>query len=136
MTIEPFSSYILRDETKKIVHGGINSVSLKNKLEMDQVNAALAKATSEPFITPYIGYGAVAKILAHWNIILPQHIFLDHDEDDVVIAVSHFGEIQGLDPNQDNTYYMFFSYGMNDDGYFDVVAELSDSDLRDTETEE
>lgn len=127
MHIEPFSSYVMKDETKKIVQGGINSISLKNKLEMDKLNAAMARATAEPFITPYIGMGAIARVLAHANIILPQHVFLDQDEDDVVFEVSHFGEINGWNKDTDNRYYVFFSYGMNDDGMFDVVAELVDS---------
>lgn len=137
MAYKSFKDFISEEDTYSIVQTGINSKGLENPATIQALNAALAKTTSHPFITPYIGLGAIARVLAYANIILPQYIFMDKEQGEVVFDATHFGKVDGVDvkankvSEDDQTkYYVYYSYSMNDDGYYDVYAELvPDTDL-------
>lgn len=136
MKLTSFKKYLEEqehDDTKHIIQTGLNSKGIMNDVTKDILNSRLAMATDSPFLTPYIALGSVARVVAYANIILPQYVFMDRDEGEVVFDATQFGEIAGINidgsparPNVDH--YIYFSYAMNDNGYFDCFAALVDSD--------
>jgi len=133
MKVFSFKQFLEEEDTKAIVKTGVNSKSLDNNVTKEMLNAQLAKTTGHPFITPYIALGAIARVLAYANIILPQYVFLDRKEGEVVFDATQFGKMAGVNldgspANNDTEYFVYFSYSMNDDGYYDCFAVLADQD--------
>ena len=133
MKVFSFKQFLEEEDTKAIVQTGVNSKSLDNNVTKEMLNAQLAKTTGHPFITPYIALGAIARVLAYANIILPQYVFLDRKEGEVVFDATQFGKMAGVNldgspANNDTEYFVYFSYSMNDDGYYDCFAVLADQD--------
>ena len=133
MKVFSFKQFLEEEDTKAIVQTGVNSKSLDNNVTKEMLNAQLAKTTGHPFITPYIALGAIARVLAYANIILPQYVFLDKKDGEVVFDATQFGKMAGVNldgspANNDTEYFVYFSYSMNDDGYFDCFAVLADQD--------
>jgi hypothetical protein len=135
MAFKSFKDYISEEDiTKMIVQTGVNSKGFDNPLTVQLLNTQLAKTTSHSFITPYIALGAISRVLAYANIILPQYVFLDKEEGEVVFDATHFGKVGGI--NLDGTkaeskepdHFVYFSYEMNDEGYYDVFAALVTTD--------
>mgnify|MGYP006273813223 CR=1 FL=1 len=143
MAFKSFKDYISEEDiTKMIVQTGVNSKGLDNPLTVQMLNAQLAKTTSHSFITPYIALGAISRVLAYANIILPQYVFLDKEEGEVVFDATHFGKVTGVNldgtnaENKEPMHFVYFSYEMND-GYYDVFAALvTSAELEDIMTTE
>lgn len=119
---------------KYLVQAGINSKGLENPLTRQMLNAQLSKTTGHSFITPYIALGAISRVLAYANIILPQYVFLNKENGETVFDVNQFGRMDGIDLNGTtmfNTfkepYYVYFSYDLNEEGYYDVFAAIVNS---------
>jgi len=146
MASKSFKEYISEDITKMVVQTGVDSKGLDNQLTVQMLNSQLAKTTSHSFITPYIALGAISRVLAYANIILPQYVFLDKEEGEVVFDATHFGKVAGINldgtkaDSEEPMHFVYFSYEMNDDGYYDVFAALVTSteleDIMTTEEEE
>lgn len=120
---------------KYLVQAGINSKGLENPLTRQTLNAQLSKTTGHSFITPYIAIGAISRVLAYANIILPQYIFLNKENGEVVFDVNQFGRMDGIELDGTkvfNTfkepYYVYFTYDLNEEGYFDVFAAIVNAD--------
>jgi len=133
MKVFSFKQFLEEEDTKAIVQTGVNSKSLDNNVTKEMLNAQLAKTTGHPFITPYIALGAIARVLAYANIILPQYVFLDKKDGEVVFDATQFGKMAGVNldgspANNDTEYFVYFSYSMNDDGYYDCFAILVDQE--------
>lgn len=146
MASKSFKEYISEDITKMVIQTGVDSKGLDNQLTVQMLNSQLAKTTSHSFITPYIALGAISRVLAYANIILPQYVFLDKEEGEVVFDATHFGKVAGINldgtkaDSEEPMHFVYFSYEMNDDGYYDVFAALVTSteleDIMTTEEEE
>lgn len=133
MKVPSFKKFLEEEDSKAIVQTGLNSKSIDNSVTKEIINSRLANATSNPFLTPYIALGSIARILAYVNIVVPQYTFLDRDEGEVVFDATQVGQIAGvnLDGSPAKTeadHFIYFSYSMNDEGYYDCFAALVDSD--------
>lgn len=120
---------------KYLMQAGINSKGLENPLTRQTLNAQLSKTTSHPFITPYIALGAIGRVLAYANIILPQYVFLNKEGGEKVFDVNQFGRMDGVNLDGSKVvnefkepYYVYFSYDMDEDGYYDVFAAIVNSE--------
>lgn len=144
MTFKSFREFVAEEDiTKMIVQTGVNSKGLDNPLTVQTINSQLAKTTGHSFITPYIALGAISRVLAYANIILPQYVFLDKEEGEVVFDATHFGKIDGVNPDgtkaesKEPLHFVYFTYEMNEEGYYDVFAALVTTDeLQDIMTTE
>lgn len=119
---------------KFLMRSGINSKAVENPLTRQTINAQLAKTVGHPFLTPYIALGAVQRILAYASIVIPQYVFLDKEQGEVIFDVNQFGRVDGINLDGSKVvdeladkYYVFFAYEMNDEGTFDVIAQLVNS---------
>ncbi len=133
MKVPSFKKFLKEEDSKAIVQTGLNSKSIDNSVTKEIINSRLANATSNPFLTPYIALGSIARILAYVNIIVPQYTFLDRDEGEVVFDATQVGQIAGVNldgspARSEADHFIYFSYSMNDEGYYDCFAALVDSD--------
>ena len=133
MKISSFKKFLEEEDSKAIVQTGLNSKSIDNSVTKEIINSRLANATANEFLTPYIALGSVARILAYVNIVVPQYTFLDRDEGEVVFDATQVGQIAGVNldgspARSEADHFIYFSYSMNDDGYYDCFAALVDSD--------
>ena len=135
MKISSFKKFIKEEEdSKAIVKTGVNSVGVDNTITREILNSRLANVTRAPFLTPYIALGNVARVLAYASIVVPQYTFLDRDEGEVVFDANQFGKTVGIkidgtpEDEEETDYYVYFSYSMNDDGFYDCFAALVDSE--------
>lgn len=120
---------------KYLMQAGINSKGLENPLTRQTLNAQLSKTTSHDFITPYIALGAISRVLAYANIILPQYVFLNKEGGETVFDVNQFGRMDGVNLDGSKVvnefkepYYVYFTYDMNEEGYYDVFAAIVNSE--------
>lgn len=120
---------------KYLMQAGINSKGLENPLTRQTLNAQLSKTTSHDFITPYIALGAISRVLAYANIILPQYVFLNKEGGETVFDVNQFGRMDGVNLDGSKVvnefkepYYIYFTYDMNEEGYYDVFAAIVNSE--------
>lgn len=133
MKVPSFKKFLEEEDSKAIVQTGLNSKSIDNSVTKEIINSRLANATSNPFLTPYIALGSIARILAYVNIVVPQYTFLDRDEGEVVFDATQVGQIAGVNldgspARSEAEHFIYFSYSMNDEGYYDCFAALVDSD--------
>jgi len=133
MKVPSFKKFLEEEDSKAIVQTGLNSKSIDNSVTKEIINSRLANATSNPFLTPYIALGSIARILAYVNIVVPQYTFLDRDEGEVIFDATQVGQIAGVNldgspARSEADHFIYFSYSMNDEGYYDCFAALVDSD--------
>lgn len=133
MKVFSFKQFLEEEDSKAIVQTGINSKGLDNTVTKEIINSRLVAATNHSYLTPYIALGNVARILAYVGIVVPQYTFLNREEGEVVFDAPQFGEVVGV--NLDGTpahpktqYFIYFSYAMNEDGYYDCFAVIVDID--------
>ena len=133
MKVSSFKQFLEEEDSKAIVQTGINSKGIDNNVTKEIINSRLALVTNHEFLTPYIALGSISRVLAYANIIVPQYTFLDRHEGEVVFDATQFGKMFGV--NTDGTkvpsesgHFVYFSYVMNDDGYYDCFAALVDQD--------
>jgi hypothetical protein len=133
MKVFSFKQFLEEDDSKAIVQTGINSKGLDNSVTKEIINSRLVAATNHAYLTPYIALGNIARILAYVGIVVPQYTFLDREEGEVIFDAPQFGQVAGV--NIDGTpaipktqYFIYFSYAMNEDGYYDCFAALVDID--------
>jgi len=133
MKISSFKKFLEEEDSKAIIQTGLNCKSIDNKVTKEIINSRLINVTSNPFLTPYIALGNVARVLAYANIVVPQYTFLDREEGEVVFDATQFGQLAGVNldgspAKSEVDHFIYFSYTMNDDGYYDCFAALVDSD--------
>ena len=68
MKVPSFKKFLEEEGSKAIVQTGLNSKSIDNSVTKEIINSRLANATSNPFLTPYIALGSIARILAYRTI--------------------------------------------------------------------
>jgi len=132
-----------KDQSYEWIRLGHDSKGLDNETFRQSINSSLAKATARPFLTPYIGYGCVQRILALAAVQLPQTIFLDKTGGDVVFAANQFGQKSRwdiCDPTakefgatrsqteaDDKTFHVYFCYEQEENGNYEVFAAIVNS---------
>lgn len=133
MKVSSFKKFLEEEDSKSIIQTGFNSKSIDNSVTKEIINSRLSVATNNPFLTPYIALGSIARVLAYVNIIVPQYTFLDREEGEVVFDATQVGQLGGVNldgspARPDADHFIYFSYVMNDDGYYDCFAALVDSE--------
>ena len=127
-----------------IAEGGYNVpvVSLsKEKVNLDEpstrneINRNLTAELSHDWMNPYGGWYKIRKVLSMYGISLPKVIFQDAEEGEEVVAISQFGDKIGanldgsinMDP-QDSDYYLYYSYGIGESGFYEAFAVITDEE--------
>jgi hypothetical protein len=153
MKILSFKQFVKEEGSYDTVKLGGDSSGLDNPKVRGALNANLQRATNQHFLTPYMGLGAIARVLAYAHIIVPQYTFLNNDGGEVVFEASPIGHVSGLTVNTPTgagaevppTYHVYFEYQPIGNGYYacfaSVVTEdeleelLDDVDAEDEEEE-
>ena len=108
------------------------NVDIDDPAVRDSINTFLTGVTAKCFVTPYIAYERVSKVLANFHVHLPRTTFLENDSGMVVLPVSQFGGKVGM--RNDGTvvtkdpqpYHVYFEYRRSEKGLFDVFCEILD----------
>ena len=129
--MKSFNSFITEEvDLAAYVHSG--NLDVDDPAVRDSINTFLTGVTAKCFVTPYIAYERVSKVLANFHIHLPKTTFLENDSGKVVLPVSQFGGKFGM--RNDGTvvtknpdgYYVYFEYRRSDKGLYDVFCEVLD----------
>jgi len=157
MKLKTLKQY-LSEETVPFANVKSGSFDIRDAAVRDNLNSLLAGVTSEKFVTPYIAYQRVSKVLASYHIFVPVNTFLEGDSGHLAHSINQFGpkfgqtddgqfvingevrkdythgpheEGEGNQLIQKPTvteYYMYFEYRMSDCGMFNVFCEIVDED--------
>lgn len=109
--------------------------NLADKTTRQELNHNLALAVAGNNINPYSAWNRVSKVLVLFGITLPKVIFHDLDMGEEIVHIDQFGARSGAELNgtvekmnnlDEVQYYFYFSYEMDDNGYYDVEAMISD----------
>lgn len=109
-------------------------VGVDNGPVRDNINIHLAAVTARPHATPYHAMEMVRKVLAPFSIFPPATNFLDGDSGHEVFHIKQFGDKMGMTNDgrvvvkNEDPYYVYFEYQMNDRGSFDIFCEIVDED--------
>ena len=126
---------------------GDPSVDIENPEVKTQVNSLLGRALETSFITPYMGIERISNVLSRYHIPVPKSSFLEGDHGYKVFDVVQFGHKFGMNDQgevvqkDECSCSLYFEYQLNDDGEFDIFAEIVsqeelDEILNDVEAEE
>lgn len=132
-----FKQYLAEDcgikiATAKIEKSGSN---LADEITRQELNRNLALAVSGNNMSPYTAWNRASKALVLFGITLPKVIFHDLDVGEEIVHIDQFGarsgaELSGTVEKLNNLdevqHYFYFSYEMNDNGYYEVEAMISD----------
>jgi hypothetical protein len=118
-----------------IAHIEKSGSNLADKTTRQELNHNLALAVAGNNINPYSAWNRVSKVLVLFGITLPKVIFHDLDMGEEIVHIDQFGARSGAELNgtvekmnnlDEVQHYFYFSYEMNDNGYYDVEAMISD----------
>jgi hypothetical protein len=132
-----FKQYLAEDgdikiPTAKIEKSGSN---LADKTTRQELNHDLALAVSGNNMSPYTAWNRASKVLVLFGINLPKVTFHDLDVGEEIVHIDQFGARSGAELNgtiekmnnlDEVQHYFYFSYEMNDNGYYEVEAMISD----------
>ena len=129
-----------------IVEGGygvpVVSIS-KDKVDLskadtrNEINRLIASELSRSWMNPYGGWKKIERVLEMYSIELPRIIFHDEDEGEEVVAIQQFGDKWGatLDGqvtspsgSDDAEYFLYYSYGIAEHGFYDCYAVVTDEE--------
>mgnify|MGYP003332380406 FL=1 len=103
----------------------------------NEINRNLAASLSRNFVNPYGGWVSIRKILDQYGIFLPKIVFQDQEDGEEIVALNQFGDKWGatLDgvvtsPNDsaEEDYYLYYSFGRDESGFYDIFAKIVDED--------
>ena len=120
-----FLQFLKEDPKVPVTELNIQTVNLNDPATMADINVQLAHQTSEPFMTPYIGLNTVMRVLAPYSIFLPK-MNLDGESGSEYVEITQFGP--GSVDSDDGLFFFYMEYAINDDGYFDIFAEVVAAD--------
>lgn len=118
-----------------IAHIEKSGSNLADKITRQELNHNLALAVAGNNINPYSAWNRVSKVLVLFGITLPKVIFHDLEMGEEIVHIDQFGARSGAELNgtveklnnlDEVQYYFYFSYEMDDNGYYDVEAMISD----------
>lgn len=134
------------------VRSGI--IDVQDKEVRENINILLNRATHEKYLTPYIAFERVSKVLANFLIFLPNQGFMEGDFGNAVIPVEQFGIKAGMTNTgqfvtkgevekdfthgphvggegneevsepQDIKCFVYFEYQLGDCGMFNVFCQI------------
>ena len=106
------------------------TMDIDDEATRDNINVVLNGATSLTYPNPYIALERVKKVLANWHIFLPRTAFMEHDHGFEIWNIQQFGNRVGMNDqgqfvkNEEGNFFLFFEYGLNDQGTFSVYCEV------------
>lgn len=108
-----------------------STISISNIKIRSQINIMLGKELNEIILSPVIGIQKIRKVLHYHSLDIPALYELEPEGDEVVIEMNQFGEI--LDYNrpeneEKDCYYLYILYHLNDDGYYEFYAQITDDE--------
>ena len=121
---------------------GVPVVSLsKDKVDLakadtrNEINRNISAELSRDWMNPYGGWSRVRKVLAMYNIFLPNIIFRDEEEGEEVVAIQQFGDKVGAKidgtvnmVSDDAEYFLYYSYGIGMSGFYETYAVITDEE--------
>lgn len=133
-----FKSF-LTEEVDQYLASPTGDNELKDASGMRNINLHLKRVSSDQYVTPHIGLNRIRQTLAYFNIALPRFDFGNTDEGETAFEILPWGGVTGRtkdgDPilgDDDDTNYLYMAWRMNDQGMFDLEAEvMSEADLED-----
>jgi hypothetical protein len=114
-----------------------DEVDLSKEETRNEMNRNISAELSRHFMNPYGAWLKIGKILEMYSIFLPKVIFNDEMEGEEVVAIQQFGGQWGADlsgkvttPNSpdDTEYYLYYSYGIDDGGFYSAYACVVDEE--------
>lgn len=141
MAYKTYNAFLAEQErTYDFVKLGNDGKGFDNHVFLQALNSSLAKTCSHTFITPYIALGSISRVLAYGRIIIPQVQILDKEKGTIVFDCHQFGDVHGKNLDGSvatsdndflgqpvNKYFVFFSYHMEPDGFYDCFCKIVDS---------
>lgn len=100
----------------------------------NNINTLIAGVTAKDFVTPYIAFERVRKVLSYYHIHVPGILVLKGSHGVQSFPANQFDNISGMNnqgqfvSKQDSPYSIFFEYRCNDKGMFDVFCEIVDEE--------
>jgi hypothetical protein len=114
-----------------------DKVDLSDFTTRNEINRNIAAELSREWMNPYGGWSRIRKILSLYNIFLPNVIFKDEEEGEEIVVLSQFGDKWGASlngtitsPNDADTpeYYLYYSYGISEHGFYKAEAKVTDEE--------
>lgn len=98
--------------------GGYNitTVSLSNSINLDEINEELEISLENHLTNPYVGWLNITNILSEHGIKLPKVLFEESQETEEVIILN-FNESE---------YYFYYNHRLNEEGYYESFAIITD----------
>lgn len=124
----------INEETMPFAQTEKGFVGVDDAAVRDNINSLIAGVTKSKFITPYIAFERVSKVLANFHIFPPKQQFLDQDHGVVAVEINQFGSKVGMTnagevvTSDSSPYYLYFEYENDDEGMFEVFSEIVTSD--------
>jgi hypothetical protein len=124
-----------RDFTIPIAHIEKSGSNLADKITRQELNRNLALAVNGNYMNPYSAWIRSSKVLSLFGITLPKVVFHDLEVGEEIVHIDQFGARSGAELNgtvekmnnlDEVQHYFYFSYEMNDNGYYDIEAMISD----------
>ena len=144
--MKKFKEFI-NEETMPFAQTEKGFIGVEDAAVRDNINSLIAGVTKSKFLTPYIAFERVSKVLANFHIFPPKQQFLDQDHGIVAVEINQFGSKVGMTndgevvTSDSSPYYLYFEYEDDDEGMFEVFSEIVTSDeldeiLSETDNEE
>lgn len=118
---------IVKHETPKD-----SDISINNPLVRTEINYRLGNELNEIILSPVIGVQKVRKVLVRYGLDIPALYDLEPEGDEVVLEMDQFGKVvdslnlpQFDTHDEDQMYYLYMLYYLNDEGSYDFYVELA-----------
>lgn len=117
-------------------HQAFSSKNLCDPNIRAQINVALLQHTDVLFANPHTALNCVAKVLAHYGVIVPKAQWPAVDGGELIWRIAQNGEASGYEPlkgstadaNEGNFIFLYFEYQVNETGRYICYAEICDAD--------
>jgi hypothetical protein len=112
-------------------------VDLEKEETRNEINRNFAAELSQQFMNPYGGWKKISRVLEMYGVFLPKVMFSDEVDGEEVVAISQFGNKFGADLDgtvssfgnpDDSEYYLYYSYGIGADGFYECYAVIVDEE--------
>ena len=113
-----------------------STISISNPKIRAEINYRLGNEFNEIILSPVIGVQKVRKVLIRYGLDIPALYELDYEGDEIVLEMDQFGKIKDqydsnihseLDQDEDG-FYLYLLYFLNDDGSYEFYAELTNKE--------
>lgn len=87
-----------------------------SSLCVEDINDELDFSLNESCTNPYVEWDNCSKVLSKFGVDLPRVVFEDMEGDEVVVVLN----------NEDTDYYFYYCFALNEEGYYDSFATVTD----------